>query len=86
MLFIFDLNQPQRFWMKDTLISLDMIWLDFAKRVVHIEHHVPPCAGDPCPSYGPRESILYVLEVNAGHAREMGLAVGTQLQFHLISK
>lgn len=86
MLFIFDLNQPQRFWMKDTLIPLDMIWLDFARRVVHIEHNVPPCVNDPCPSYGPRAPVLYVLEVNAGKAREMDLAVGAQMEFRLSRK
>lgn len=86
MLFIFDLNQPQRFWMKDTLIPLDMIWLDFARRVVHIEHNVLPCVSDPCPSYGPRDPVLYVLEVNAGKAREMNLAVGAQMEFRLVPK
>ena len=81
MLFIFPENRRHAFWMKDTLIPLDMIWLDQDQRIVHIERQVPPCAVDPCAVYVPEQNALYVLEINAGHAGDMGLRVGEQMRF-----
>ena len=83
MLFIFPTSRVQPFWMKDTLIPLDIIWLDYAQRAVHIEENVPPCEQDPCPSYVPVGKALYVLEVNAGEAKRMGLQKGDRAEFHL---
>ena len=69
--------------MKDTLIPLDMIWMDSERRIVHIEHNVPPCAADPCPRYPPSGPALYVLEINAGFAAKLGLKVGDTMEFRL---
>ena len=41
------------FWMKNTLIPLDMIWIDASSRIAHIAHDVPPCKADPVPNYPP---------------------------------
>lgn len=74
MLFIFkDENQIQKFWMKDTRIPLDMIWLDQEGRIIEVLEDVPPCVADPCPVYGPDEPAAYVLELNAGTADDLGL-------------
>lgn len=81
MLFIFERPGKNRFWMKNTLIPLDIIWLDARKRIIHIENQVPPCQRDPCPAYGPSADSLYVLEVNAGVAHDRGLRIGMALQF-----
>lgn len=81
MLFIFAANWKHSFWMKDTLISLDIIWMDYGRRIVHIEHDVPPCRKDPCRTYTPRQEALYVLEVNAGKAQALGLRIGEQAEF-----
>src|SRR5688500_9478780 len=54
MLFLFPSSEIQSFWMKDTLIPLDMIWIDEDRRIVDIMSDVPPCRADPCPSYTPR--------------------------------
>ncbi|OGX38475.1 MAG: hypothetical protein A3G91_04245 [Omnitrophica WOR_2 bacterium RIFCSPLOWO2_12_FULL_50_9] len=83
MLFIFAANWKHSFWMKDTLIPLDIIWMDYARRVVHIERSVPPCPGEPCPTYTPLYDALYVLEINAGQARALGLRIGDQAEFKL---
>ena len=48
MIFIFPESHPYPFWMKDTRIPLDIIWLDFTQRIVHVEKNVPPCQADPC--------------------------------------
>lgn len=81
MLFFFPQRGVHPFWMKNTLIPLDIIWIDDAKRVVHVKYDVPPCRADPCPSYDPGVEALYVLEVAAGVARQHGIAPGAQLRF-----
>jgi uncharacterized membrane protein (UPF0127 family) len=81
MLFIFDRPGKNQFWMKNTLIPLDILWMDDRKRVVHIEYQVPPCKLDPCPVYGPSVESHYVLEVKAGVVHKRGLRVGIPLQF-----
>ena len=81
MLFIFPKTSVYSFWMKDTKIPLDMIWMDYARRVVHIASNVPPCVSDPCTIYTPQDQALYVLEVNAGYATRHNITVGRSAQF-----
>lgn len=82
MLFIFTQPYPYRFWMKNCKISLDMVWLNEKKEIVHIVEAAPPCLADPCPQYGPtHQAALYVLEVAAGVAQKTHLKVGTSLLF-----
>ena len=83
MLFIFEEEDFYSFWMKNTLIPLDIIWLNSHRQVVHIERNVPPCPGDPCPSYVPRYPAKYVLELKAGQADENGLRLFDQVSFVL---
>lgn len=83
MLFIFSQSRRHAFWMKDTLIPLDMVWMDHARRIVHIEEDVPPCQSDPCPSYTPSQEAFYVLEVNAGCAAGYRLRTGMVADFRL---
>ncbi|MBI5149637.1 MAG: DUF192 domain-containing protein [Candidatus Omnitrophica bacterium] len=83
MLFVFQKSEPYTFWMKDTLIPLDMIWIDSGRRIVHVEHNVPPCVADPCPRYPPGHEALYVLEINAGYAVRLGLQLGETAEFRL---
>lgn len=83
MLFVFEADGFYSFWMKNTLIPLDMIWLDSGGRVVHIERNVPPCRRDPCPAYGPDLPSRFVLELGAGGAAAYGLKNGDLLRFVL---
>lgn len=83
MLFVFEKESAYAFWMKNTLIPLDMLWLDRDRRIVHIERNVPPCKADPCPSYGPARPGLYVLELQAGAADRFGLKRSDRLDFVL---
>ena len=83
MLFVFQGMYPYPFWMKDTKIPLDMIWMDDSRRVVYIASAVPPCLKDPCPTYTPTEPALYVLELNAGEAKRIGLEKENQVIFDL---
>ena len=63
MLFIFNEEKEHSFWMKDTLIPLDIIWINKDKEIVHIHHNAEPYSEESIKAQG-----LYVLEVNAGQA------------------
>ena len=81
MLFLFPQDGDYPFWMKNTFIPLDMIWIDSGNRIAHIAHDVQPCRADPCPSYPPNATARYVLEVAAGVARQHGLKDGDVVRF-----
>jgi uncharacterized membrane protein (UPF0127 family) len=83
MIFVFPVPDVHPFWMKNTLVPLDMIWMDEEFGVLHIQPSAPPCKADPCPSYGPPRKAAYVLEVRAGTAAEQGLRVGDRLEIVL---
>lgn len=76
MIFVFPEPGFYPFWMKNTLIPLDMIWLDAQGRIVSIAHSVPPCKADPCPSYPPDATASYVIEVVSGFSRQHTLKAG----------
>jgi hypothetical protein len=83
MLFTFGEARPWTFWMKNTKIPLDIIWMDAKKRIVHIEHNVPICTrtDDTCPLYEPIDGALYVLELGGGVAESYHLRRGLTLKF-----
>ena len=83
MLFIFGDAQPWTFWMKNTKIPLDIIWMDGKKTIVHIERNVPICTrqDDGCPQYHSEEDALYVLELGGGRAEALHLQRGMRLSF-----
>ena len=81
MLFIFQSPDRYDFWMKNTLIPLDIIWLDSGKHIIYIAERVPPCKTRDCPSYGPTKKSLYTLELDSGMAGKYGLKVGMILEF-----
>ena len=83
MLFIFAKSGKHGFWMKNTLISLDMIWLNNYQEIVYIQENAVPCRMPPCKIYSPDRDALYVLEVNAGYAEEQGLKVGDRADFKI---
>ncbi len=76
MLFIFDDDAPRAFWMKNTKIPLDMLFFDADRRLVSVQHDVPPCTADPCPPYSSGAPARYVLELNAGQSRALGVSPG----------
>lgn len=83
MLFIFPHLQRTPFWMKNTLIPLDIIWMDHTRRIVHVEKAAQPCTEDPCRHYRPAAEALYVLELNAGETDKSTIKVGDQMTFKL---
>jgi len=81
MLFFFMSQGEYAFWMKNTLIPLDMIWIDAQHKVVHVAHDVQPCKADPCPSVPPNAPATYVLETAAGVAAKHRVGVGAVVRF-----
>jgi len=84
MLFVFGQPSPWTFWMKNTKIALDLIWLDAKKRVVHIERQVPICTktDDSCPQYPPNSAdAIYVLEIAGGTVERYKIEKGSKLEF-----
>ena len=84
MLFPFEPPQPVRFWMKHTLIPLDMIFLRDGV-VQAIAASVPPCTTESCTTYGPATAINQVIELRGGRAAELGLKVGDQVKIQFLS-
>ena len=83
MLFLFPEEAAHQFWMKNTLIPLDIIWLDRDKRVIYVSQNTPPCPVMMmnCPTYGPKLPTSYVLEIGAGLAAKHGIKERTTLAF-----
>lgn len=78
MLFLFDRSSVQSFWMKNTLIALDMIFIDENLRVVGVVENAEPLTLGPRTVGAPSR---HVLEVNAGVAARHGIATGTVVEF-----
>ncbi len=82
MLFVFQNDAPRAFWMKNTKIPLDMLFFDAERRLVSVQHDVPPCLADPCRGYSSGAPARYVLELNGGQARKLGVQSGDELSIH----
>ena len=83
MLFVFDKPGSVSFWMMNTLIPLDMIFLDETGTVKTVHHDAVPL--DKTRIFG-GEDIRYVLEVNGGLSRQLGIVPGSVVRHPLIEK
>jgi uncharacterized membrane protein (UPF0127 family) len=83
MLFIFEASGRYGFWMKNMKFPIDIIWLDNAKKVVHIAKSVPPCRKDPCPVYMPPYFARYIVEIPSGDAASKKIRLFDQAIFQL---
>lgn len=80
MLFVYPRPQRMAFWMKNTLLPLDMLFFDALGRLQEIKRNIPPCKTSRCPTYPSRHNnILYVVEVKGGTAERLNLQVGDKL-------
>lgn len=85
MLFLFDSEQPLGFWMKNTLISLDIIFINQDLKIVSFHTRVPPCRRDPCPVYKSGKPAKYVVEVNAGFVEKYDIFTGDRVEIKRVS-
>ena len=81
MLFIFEDSKPRTFLMKNTLIPLDMIFIDENFNIVDIKH-AKPCKQDPCVLYISSQPAQYVLEVNGDFTTKNNIKTGNKMEFH----
>lgn len=77
---IFPYSPPQgvSFWMKNTVIPLDIIFIGADHRVLNIAANAVPYSEESLPSAGP---VIGVLELNGGRAKELGIVAGTLIQW-----
>lgn len=76
MVFVFPNDEDHRFWMKNTYIPLDMVFVSKEMRVVGVLSNVPPLTDDPCSVGVPSR---YVLEFAAGAMKENGIDTGARV-------
>ena len=84
MLFIHPEENIFHYWMYQTKIPPDIIWMDPDHRIVEMSQDTPPCTSSSakqCPNYGGNFKSKYVLEVNAGVVKKNGLKAGDTLVF-----
>ncbi|HNW71110.1 MAG TPA: DUF192 domain-containing protein [Bacteroidales bacterium] len=80
MLFIFDVMQPLSFWMKNTRIPLDIIYIDKDFSIVNIAENTEPFSEVSIPS---GKDAMYVVEVNAGFCKKNNIVAGTKISYNL---
>ncbi len=78
MLFIFGMQKYQSFWMRNTLISLDMIFVDSQKKIVTIHKNTKTLSDQ---SYPSSEPAMYVVEVLAGYTDKHNIQVGDKIDW-----
>jgi len=78
MLFLFEKPDVQKFWMKNTYIPLDMIFMNAERRVIFVEENAEPLTTG---QRGPDELAQFVLEVPGGWARAHGVGPGVEAKF-----
>lgn len=83
MLFDFGSSRPVSMWMKNTLIPLDMLFMDRRGRVVYVEQYAVPGSLE---ARGPAEPVLGVLELPAGTARRLGIHPGDRVEHAMFAR
>ena len=76
MLFIFDKPELHQFWMKNTPLSLDIVWFDKNMNVIEIVNSATPFSEEPV---GGHKESMFVLEVKAGVGKKLNLSIGDTL-------
>lgn len=79
MLFDFPEGTRPAIWMRNMLISLDLLYVDAEGVVRQLFIEVPPCLKMPCPVYQAQQPLRFVLELPAGSISRLGIGVGDRL-------
>lgn len=83
MLFQFPEEKPWAFWMKNTFIPLDIIWMNQHKQVIYYIDNVQPCLHNMCSLYAPPidQKAKYVLELASGERERLHIQLNQKLDF-----
>jgi len=84
MLFIFDAEELHSFWMKNTIMPLDILFINANKEIIKIHKNTMPFQESP--SYDSEGPAKYVVEVNAGYCDKYKISRGDKISFTLINK
>jgi len=84
MFFIYDKSDFLNYWMKDMLISIDIIFINQHHEIVKIYKNIPPCksVASSCLNYPSKELAQYVLEIKGGVSEKYGFEVGDMVEFN----
>ncbi|MBI2105767.1 DUF192 domain-containing protein [Candidatus Woesearchaeota archaeon] len=80
MLFIFQEENFYGFWMKNTLIPLDIIWINENKEIVFIKRDAQLCNEEECSSIIPDKKARYVLEINSNLTEKYNIKIGDKIE------
>ncbi len=80
MLFVFEKENVYPFWMKNTLLPLDMIWINSSKQISYIYANATSCEEVECPPIYPNSTATYVLEINAGLTEFYSINIGDNVE------
>ena len=83
MLFVYSDEDYRGIWMKNTFVSLDLIFLNSSKEIIEIIYNVPPCKKDPCKTYISKDKAQYVLELKGNRSKSLNLKTGDRIFFIL---
>ena len=78
MLFVFPTSEKYGFWMKNTLIPLDIIWIDKNWIIIDVKEKAENCYSK-CQIYYPKKDIKYVLELNSGIFEKYNFSIGDKV-------
>ncbi len=87
MIFVYEEDGSHGIWMKNCLISLDVVWVSADGKVVEMAENVPPCSpmrGDACPTYGGTVDARHFIEFAVGTIKRIGLKKGDRLGWDLV--
>ncbi|MEK6844941.1 MAG: DUF192 domain-containing protein [Nanoarchaeota archaeon] len=82
MLIIFEEKGNYKFWMKNTKIPLDIIWINKNLEVIYIAE-AALCVTEECKIYNSQENSSYVLEINKGKSKDIRLEVGSKMELRI---
>lgn len=80
MLFVWSSPAPRAFWMRNTRIPLDILYIGPDLKIVGWSLNTPPCRTRNCPSYPSGAPAQYVLEVNGGEMESRGVGLGDKVR------
>lgn len=82
MFFVFPEEGIRNFWMKNTLMPLDILFLSSSQEIVGIAQNAEPCRdGEVCPHISSEQNAQYVLELSGGFVEENGISLGDRVEF-----
>jgi uncharacterized membrane protein (UPF0127 family) len=84
MLLVFADERYPNIWMMNTLVALDLVYLDASGTVVDVVADAQPCPAEPCPRFTPKRAAKAVLEIPAGGAVRHGIVEGVTLSFERV--